>query len=143
MSATGLDVFDKTLQETNIWLNEVNEQLGGEKKHAYHALRSTLHTLRDRLTIDEATDLGAQLPIMLKGIYYDQWHPASNPRKEERTKEEFLRAVKDRLSLSPTEEDPERAVKAVFSTLRKHVTTGEIKDVKGMLPGEVQTLWPH
>ncbi|WP_404384641.1 DUF2267 domain-containing protein [Caenispirillum salinarum] len=143
MSDTGLDIFDRTVQVSNEWVNEINAQLGGEKKHAYHALRATLHALRDRLTVDEATDLGAQFPIMVKGIYYDQWHPADNPAKDQRSKEEFLGAVGERLKQSATDDDPERACKAVFAVLQQRVTAGEIKDVKNMLPGEVQTLWPN
>lgn len=143
MSDTGLDIFDRTVQVSNEWLNEINAELGGEKKHAYHALRATLHALRDRLTVDEATNLGAQFPIMVKGIYYDQWHPAANPAKDERTKDKFLAAVDERLKKSATDDDPERACKAVFGLLQKRVTAGEIGDVKHMLPAEVQTLWPN
>ena len=32
MSATGLDVFDKTLQTTNIWLDEVMSVLGPDRQ---------------------------------------------------------------------------------------------------------------
>ena len=61
MAATGLDVFDKTLQTTNIWLNEITDDLGPDRKLAYRALRAVLHAFRDRLTIDEAAHFGAQL----------------------------------------------------------------------------------
>lgn len=142
MSATGLDTFDKTLQETNIWLNEISEHLGGDKQHAYHALRSTLHALRDRLTVEEAAHLGAQFPIMVKGIYFDGWKPAATPHKE-RTKEEFLRGIDDRLATAPLKGRSEEAAKAVFAVLEKHVEDGEIRQVKGMLPEEINTLWTH
>jgi uncharacterized protein (DUF2267 family) len=59
MSATGLDAFDKTLQTTNIWLQEIMEELGPDGQRAYKVLRGVLHALRDRLTIDEAAHLGA------------------------------------------------------------------------------------
>src|SRR5919204_6184474 len=79
MSATGLDVFDKTLQTTNIWLNEIMDDLGPDRKIAYRALRAVLHALRDRLTVDEAAQLGAQLPLMIRGLFFDMWHPAGKP----------------------------------------------------------------
>ena len=75
MSATGLDVFDKTLQSTNIWLDEIMEKLGPDRQVAWHVLSAVLHALRDRLQIGLAVHLGAQLPLLVRGLYYDQWHP--------------------------------------------------------------------
>ena len=96
MSATGLEVFDQTLQKTNIWLKEIMEHLGPDRQRAYHALRAVLHTLRDRLTVEEAAHLSAQLPLLIRGIYFEGWHPAHKPTKE-RTREEFLEQVEARL----------------------------------------------
>ena len=40
MSAIGLEVFDRTLQATNIWLDEVMRQAGwSDRQKAYPALR--------------------------------------------------------------------------------------------------------
>src|SRR6266568_3524840 len=75
MSATGLEVFDKTLQTTNIWLDEIMAKLGPDRRIAWHALGAVLHALRDRLQIGLAVHLGAQLPLLVRGLYYDQWHP--------------------------------------------------------------------
>ena len=52
MSATGLEVFDKTLQTTNTWLKEIGDHIGPDRQRCYHALRAVLFTLRDRLTPD-------------------------------------------------------------------------------------------
>jgi uncharacterized protein (DUF2267 family) len=78
MSATGLDVFDQTLQKTNIWLKEIMDDLGPDRQRAYHALRAVLHTLRDRLTVEEAAHLSAQLPLLVRGIYFEGWHPRTS-----------------------------------------------------------------
>ncbi len=61
MSTTGLDVFDKTLQTTNIWLDEIGEcdGIGPDRQRCYHALRAVLFALRDRLTVEEAAHLAA------------------------------------------------------------------------------------
>ena len=67
MSATGLDVFDKTVQTTNIWLNEIMDEMGPDRRHAWHMLGAVLHALRDRLHPDLAVKLGAQLPILACG----------------------------------------------------------------------------
>lgn len=79
MAATGLEVFDKTLQTTNTWLDEVMETTGPDRHVAWHALTAVLHTLRDRLPVDLSAHLGAQLPLLIRGAYYDQWHPAGQP----------------------------------------------------------------
>lgn len=94
MSATGLDVFDKTVQTTNIWLDEIMEVMGPSRQTAWHILGATLRALRDRLTVDQAAHLGAQLPLLVRGLYYDQWHPASMPSRE-RTLDQFLARVGD------------------------------------------------
>lgn len=78
MSERSLRVFDRTLQKTNLWLGDVMAELDTEDRHqAYSALRATLHALRDRLTVDEAAQLAAQLPLLVRGIYYENWRPAA------------------------------------------------------------------
>src|SRR5689334_7840642 len=90
MSATGLKVFDTTVQKTHRWLNELMQLLGwGDKEKAYLALRATLHALRDRLTVEEAAQLSAQLPMLVRVFYFEGWNPTSKPKKE-RHEEEFL-----------------------------------------------------
>src|SRR6266540_3290801 len=73
MSATGLDVFDKTLQTTHTWLDEIMRTVGPDRQVAWHVLGAVLRVLRDRLPVGLAAHLGAQLPILVRGVYYDQW----------------------------------------------------------------------
>ena len=82
MSTTGLAAFDSTMQTTNAWLSDIILRTGLRDRHAaYHALRSVLHVLRDRLSVDEAVALGAQLPMLVRGFYYEGWHPAGKPNR--------------------------------------------------------------
>ena len=71
MSATGLEVFDRTLQVTNTWLDEMMETLPRDRKLAWHVLAAVLRTIRDRVPINLAAHLGAQLPLLVRGTYYD------------------------------------------------------------------------
>jgi len=61
MSATGLEVFDKTVQTTNTWLKEIMEVTGPDRRRAYRVLAAVLHALRDRLTVDEAAQLARSM----------------------------------------------------------------------------------
>ena len=141
MSVTGLEVFDKTVQTTNSWLKEIAEIAGLDRRKAYRVLAAVLHVLRDRLTVDEVAQLGAQLPILVRGLYYDQWHHPSGKPERLRHMEEFLAAVAAELDdIGPI--DPENATRAVFSVLERHIAPGEIEDVKATLPAHIRELWP-
>jgi uncharacterized protein (DUF2267 family) len=141
MSSTGLEVFDETVHKTNIWLKEIAQVLGPDRHRAYNALRAVLHCLRDRLTVDEAAQLGDQLPMLVRGIYYEAWHPAGKPEKI-RTREEFLARVSTHLPKARPI-NAEDAARAVFQVLEKYVTAGEIEDVVQAMPQEIRTLWPR
>jgi uncharacterized protein (DUF2267 family) len=141
MSITGLDVFDKTVHKTNNWLHQLMELLGSQTHHqAYSALRATLHALRDRLTVEEVAQLGAQLPMLVRGFYYEGWVPAGKPLKE-RHREEFLARLAQELR-GDNPIDPEAIARAVFALLAKRVSDGEIEDVKHVLPADIRHLWP-
>jgi uncharacterized protein (DUF2267 family) len=68
---TGLDVFDKMIHTTNNWLKDLLFELTWEDRYrAYSVLRACLHALRDRLTLDKATNFSAQPPILIRSFYY-------------------------------------------------------------------------
>jgi uncharacterized protein (DUF2267 family) len=140
MSATGLDVFDKTLQTTNIWLKEIAEEIGPDRQRAYHALGAVLRALRDRLTIDEAAQLSAQLPLLIRGIYFDQWRPAEQPKRV-RHLDDFLAMIAESDG-EGAPIDPEDAARAVFKVLGRHIARGEADQLKAVLPAEIRSLWP-
>ena len=139
--STGLRAFDTTVQESNIWLKDIMEEEGWkDHQKAYKALRSALHVLRDRLTADEAAHLGAEMPMLIRGIYYEGWRPHENPKK--RTREAFLSYVAEGFQNDP-DIDPEKVIRSVFSVIQSHVAEGEIADVKANLPEELRRLWPR
>jgi uncharacterized protein (DUF2267 family) len=141
MSSTGLKVFDETLQKTNVWLKEIERLLGSDRRRAYQALRAVLHSLRDRLTVTEAAQLGDQFPMLVRGIYYEGWNPSGKPEKI-RTREEFLAGISQHLPKAQSV-DAEHAALAVFQVLANHVAEGEISDVVQSLPAKIRTLWPE
>ena len=76
MSAKGLDVFDKTIQTANVWLEEINQAIGPDRQLAWKVLSVVLHKLRDRLPVELSAHLSAELPLVIRGAYYDQFTPA-------------------------------------------------------------------
>lgn len=139
MVTTGVAALDTAVHRTNSLLNEIGAELGvDDHQRAYLALRTVLHTLRDRLTIAEAADLGAQLSLLVRGVFYEGWRPSQVPLRLD--KSEFLRRVaaghQDDLNF-----DAERVVRAVFKVLEQHISRGEIADVQAQLPREFHDLW--
>lgn len=138
MSATGLDVFDKTLQTTNIWLDEIATFLGPDRQLAWKVLSVVLHKLRDRLPVGLSAHLSAELPLLVRGVYYDQFEPAKQP--SDWNLEAFLEEVSGWLSdVRPV--DPRAATRAVFAVLSRHVPRGQIEKVKGALPADLRAFW--
>jgi uncharacterized protein (DUF2267 family) len=141
MNATGLDVFDRTVQKTNEWVDELGRLLGWSDKHTiYQALRATLHAVRDRLSVEEVAKLSAQLPMLVRGIFFEGWDPTGKPLKL-RQKEEFLLHIERELNPDGLV-DPERVARAVFTMLAQRVSAGEIENVKHVMPAQIRELWP-
>ena len=139
MSANGLEVFDKTLETTHVWLKEIMADLGPDKQVAWKALSTVLHKLRDRLSINLAAHLGAQLPLLVRGVYYDQFEPAKMPT-ECRNREEFIAEVAEWLS-DTRPVDPEDAIRSVFRVISLHISQGQVEHVKQALPKSLRQMW--
>jgi uncharacterized protein (DUF2267 family) len=139
--ATSLELFDATLQKTDEWLGHLMRLLPtDDRRVAYLALRATLHALRDRLTVDEVAQLGAQLPMLIRGFYYEGWDPTSKPLRI-RHREQFLARITTELAYAD-DTDPEDIARAVFTLLVQRISDGEIEDVKHVLPADIRDLWP-
>jgi uncharacterized protein (DUF2267 family) len=137
MSANGLPVFDTTLQHTHAWLKDLSVTLErGDRHHAWYVLTCVLHAIRDRLGTEEVAHLGAQMPLLVRGMYYDGWRPAK-PKPARGT---FLLDL-ERQFRDEWHDDPLWYSRAVFDLLRKHITPGELEDVRHALPEDVRALW--
>ena len=142
MSATGLDVFDKTLQTTHIWLDELMAETGPDRQVAWHVLGVVLRALRDRIPLELAVHLGSQLPLLVRGTYYDQWRAPGRMDEKPRSLNEFLQPIGEQLAqIRPI--NARNASQAVFRILSRHVARGQVEKVKHSLPSEVQAIWPE
>lgn len=143
MSMKGLAVFDDTIHTTNVWLKDLMARLDLEaREDAYRAFRVTLHALRDRLPVNTAAALAAQMPLLLRGAYYEGWRPAAGP-SDDRTENEFTSHIAEAFSRTKVEINPGDVARAVFELLDERISAGEIDHVKKCLPQEIRAMWPE
>lgn len=137
MSITGLHVFDKAVDKANEWLHELMDEMDWNDRHrAYVALRAVLHALRDRLGQNDAVRLGADLPMVIRGFYYEGWKPSKSPAKET-----FFDSVRRHLP-DLSDLDPEPVARGVFRVLATKAGQGEMADLRGSIPEDLAGLWP-
>lgn len=139
MTMTGLTVFDETVHASNTWLHELTSRLGlDDRQQGYRVLRHSLHALRDRLPLTEAAQLSAQLPMLIRGIFFEGWRPAAT--SSVRDVDGFLTGLREAFSDNP-DFDAEAAFREVINVMRMHVSAGEIEDVRRCMPEELRRLW--
>ena len=139
MHRNSVSIIEGSVQSTNVWLKEIAEEIGeDDRADAYRVLRGVLHTLRDRLTVDEAAQFAAQLPELIRGIFYDGWNPSATPQHYA-SGAEFLRRVARAARLhGPTQASI--CVEATMCVIRQHVSEGEMEDVMAVLPRGIREL---
>jgi uncharacterized protein (DUF2267 family) len=142
MSESGVAALDHTIQETNVWLKAIAKQLHfGDRHHAYSALRAVLHTLRDRLMPDSAVHLGAQLPMLVRGIYYEGWHLAGKPTQDKSVQDFADHVLAELPPLFPM--DALTVTRGVFEILWERLDPGESAKIISQLPVPLRNLWPQ
>jgi uncharacterized protein (DUF2267 family) len=139
MTDLGMDTLDTAVQKTNTLLNDIERDLGwkGRKHQAYNLLRAVLHTLRDRLPLEEAVHFGAQLPMIVRGFYYEGWNPAKVPIKMDR--EEFVSRVRQKFIFDSDKSMPE-LIKIILAHVFIHIDPREAIHLKKVLPKDLQEL---
>jgi uncharacterized protein (DUF2267 family) len=139
---TGYSAFNKTVDKTNHILRKIEDAYGWPKERrnqSYAALRSVLHALRDRLTIEEIPQLAAQLPMLVKGIYYEGWDPTKTPMKM--NADEFLSRIRQEFRWE-LPDGVDRLVRTVLSAIRDQISQGEWEDVRSSVPADLRHLLP-
>lgn len=139
MPGAGLDVFDGTIQKTNLILKEIEREMGWENRRdqSYLALRTVLHALRDRLPVQETADFAAQLPLLVKGILFDGWNPAKVPQRAD--KQEFIEQIRADFFYSMDRSITD-LVAVVLQALSHHVSQGQAGDMLSVLPRDIADM---
>lgn len=139
MSTSHLDIIDRSVEKAHIWINDVADELETEDVHeAYRVLRAFLHALRDHLPVDEAAQLAAQLPIFVRGVYYEGWDPSGTPEHTRDVDTFLLRVATDARLAGETQAS--FAVAAAGRVLQRHVSEGEAESVLRQLPEHLREL---
>ncbi len=137
--STGLDVFDTTIEKTNELLAAIEDELDwrGRRHQSYQALRAILHAIRDRLPIHESVNFAAQLPMLIKGIYYDGWSSEGVPVKLSR--EEFINRIR-RDFIFDTDIGIEELISLVAGHVFGIIDPGEVQKLLNSLPEDIANL---
>lgn len=139
---TKVAALDTTLQKTHEWLGDIKSRLGFDNdRAAYAALRAALHALRDQLGTDQVAQLGAQLPMLIRGLYYEGWDPSSGIAGRMQ-RPDLLDAIRHELRDHMELRDPRRVARIIFGVLDAHLAPGETDRIAAGLPREVRSLWP-
>jgi uncharacterized protein (DUF2267 family) len=131
------EIFGEAVGQANVWVGAVADEFDADAEQGYRALRATLHTLRDRLTIEGTAHLSAQLPLIVRGLFFEGWNPSATPDKMHH--DQFLERVQDEALLESPEES-ELAVRAVIKVMHDHMTPGALDHMAAQLPADLQPL---
>ena len=137
---TTISDFNGVVAAADDWINDLMRRLGWQdRERVYRALLASLHALRDCLARDEAVYIGAQLPTLLRGLYYEGWHPSTRPTT--RSRSAFLERIHDGMNRD-LGVDAEQVARAVFALLAARLPAAEIEDAKAATPSVLHNLWP-
>lgn len=124
-----------------VWLKELEGKPAIKSPdEAYAVMRAVLQTLRDRLVVEEAAHLSAQLPLVARGIFFEGWKPSREVRKFDQ--QGFYDHVKERLNGACAHADPSLLTKYALEVINHYVDPGQIHHIKATLPKDIQALWP-
>lgn len=133
-------MFDETMQVTREWIEDLAGRMHVDDPHkAYLALRAVLHEVRDHLPPELAAHLAAQLPMLVRGFYFEGWRPVTTPSAE-RSRDSFLEAVAAQVRDPALHADA--TAEAVFGMLTDRLSEGQVDKIRRTLPPGIRGLWP-
>ncbi|PTX53827.1 uncharacterized protein (DUF2267 family) [Litoreibacter ponti] len=141
MTAQDLEVIDHSVHLTHEWINELAGRLDWySKRSVLRLMRVTLHHIRDHLLVDELAQLSAQLPVMIRGFFFEGWVPKATPIKERRA-DDFIAYIDQHMG-ETTEYRGREDITCVFALLNARISRGEVEDIRASLPEAIRDLWP-
>ncbi|MGJ8623081.1 MAG: DUF2267 domain-containing protein [Yoonia sp.] len=136
-----IHVFERTNHEAHEWVNDLAGRTGWtNEREVLRLLRSVLCTIRDHLPVNEMAQFSAQLPLILRGMFFEGWQP-KNTTVHERHLAEFIATIEETIS-EVLDYRGEADIAAVFKTINAHISRGEVEDVRACFPQELREFWP-
>lgn len=134
-------LFEDSVRETHAWIIDLSERLGFiDEAYALHGLLAVLHALRDELSAQQNAALAAQMPALLRGMYFQDWKPVLfEPRHC--SQHEFLFRVDRAFHGYAAIPDPRLLTEQVFALLEDRIG-GECRKIRRTLPDDLSNLWP-
>ena len=141
MSVKSIGNFEHALHLANEWIKDLADKPEvGSEAQAYTILRVVLHSIRDRLRVDEVAHLSAQLPMLVRGFFFEGWKPPVQDFEGPESSRYLLQDVGDRLA-RVSEIEAEDAMFLVYELLTQKFSPGEMKYVDRALPYDLLFPW--
>lgn len=141
MTTDKLDVIDHSAQMAREWVEDLTGRLGWSSRHnALRLLRVTMHQIRDHLPINEVAQFSAQLPLLVRGMFFEGWVPKRTPLRQ-RDADVLIASIGETFGDDVDYRGLED-IACVFELLNARISLGEIEDVRSTLPSEIRALWP-
>jgi uncharacterized protein (DUF2267 family) len=136
-----IDLIESSSADAYSWLQDICKELGTNDRHrALHALRGALHALRDRLSLEQNAHLAAQLPTLVRGIYFESWKPTHGGLPV-RDLDDYLDRVAANIGEFDGTIDAFDLARAVYTVLGRRISEGEMHKIVAGLPHQLRSLW--
>ncbi len=140
MPRTGIPAFSHGAEQAQQWVHELCEDLNwSDTRRAYRLLKSVLHAMRDWISAEEVADLSAQLPLVIRGVFFEGWDPQRAPAVH-RKRIDFIARVEGDFAGDPLVV-PAEAISKVFMLLERKLPGGELSQVRNSMPKSLRSLW--
>ncbi len=131
------DPFAHAMHTAHIWLRRITDDLATEDRaFAYRVTRAWLHTVRDRLEVPGAAHLSAQLPELLRGIFFEGWMPTKVPVSHGVA--EFVAQFAAEAGV--TEDEAAGLAWLVTDALRDLCSPGQLDRVAAVFPADLRNV---
>lgn len=140
---TSIPILDKNIHQTMSWIYAIEEACDwdeNDQRKAFAALRSVLHALRDILPIESAIHLSAQLPLIIRGLFFENWSTHA-PKQKIRRSEDFIMQVAENLFAYP-DINASEVTNSVLRVMSERISVGEYEKILAVLPKELKYMFP-
>jgi uncharacterized protein (DUF2267 family) len=134
--------FAAAVDHANHWVDQVATAMGGVDRHcAWSALRAVLQVVRDHVPHENAAHFAAQLPLVLRGGFYEGWRPVETPVHAHHASD-FLGEIAAHMGQRRSDQvDVEQAFHAVIAALGRCGMEHELAHIQRLMPMPIRELW--